>query len=90
MWQELHPAQRETLTMPPAARRRRRRDPDFRESDYCREVLLGEGDVDWKKYLAVLDEIGYTGYLTIEREGSSTHDADVEKEVPFLKALIAE
>lgn len=67
-----------------------RRDPDFRESDYCREVLLGEGDVDWKKYLAALDEIGYTGYLTIEREGSSTHDADVEKEVPFLKALIAE
>ena len=66
------------------------RDPDFRESDYCREVLLGEGDVDWKKYLAVLYEIGYTGYLTIEREGSSTHDADVEKEVPFLKALIAE
>ena len=39
---------------------------------------------------AALDEIGYTGYLTIEREGSSTHDADVEKEVPFLKALIAE
>lgn len=32
------------------------------------EVPLGEGDVDMRKYLETLAEIGYTGPLTIERE----------------------
>ena len=32
------------------------------------EVPLGEGDVNFKAYLTTLDEIGYTGPLTIERE----------------------
>ena len=32
------------------------------------EVALGEGDVDIRKYLQTLKEIGYEGPLTIERE----------------------
>jgi len=32
------------------------------------EMPLGEGAVDFAKYLITLDEIGYTGPLTIERE----------------------
>ena len=32
------------------------------------EVPLGDGDVDIRKYLQTLDEIGYIGPLTIERE----------------------
>ncbi len=32
------------------------------------ETPLGEGDVDFAKFLCVLDEIGYRGPLTIERE----------------------
>ncbi|MEL7337513.1 MAG: TIM barrel protein, partial [Planctomycetota bacterium] len=32
------------------------------------EVPLGEGDVDIPAYLNVLNEIGYDGPLTIERE----------------------
>ncbi len=32
------------------------------------EVPLGEGDVGFETYLRTLDEIGYTGPLTIERE----------------------
>ncbi|MBN1393785.1 MAG: sugar phosphate isomerase/epimerase [Pirellulales bacterium] len=32
------------------------------------EVPLGEGDVNMEKYLRTLDEIGYRGPLTIERE----------------------
>jgi sugar phosphate isomerase/epimerase len=32
------------------------------------EVPLGEGDVNIRQYLQTLDEIGYTGPLTIERE----------------------
>ena len=33
-----------------------------------REVPLGEGDVDFAAFLAVLKRIGYDGPLTIERE----------------------
>jgi sugar phosphate isomerase/epimerase len=33
-----------------------------------REVPLGQGDVDMAAYLRTLDEIGYDGPLTIERE----------------------
>ena len=36
--------------------------------DWGCEVPLGEGDVDIAAYLGVLDEIGYEGPLTIERE----------------------
>ena len=32
------------------------------------EVPLGEGDVDFREFLAILDEIGFEGPLTIERE----------------------
>jgi sugar phosphate isomerase/epimerase len=32
------------------------------------EAPLGEGDVDFAAYLLTLDEIGYQGPLTIERE----------------------
>ena len=32
------------------------------------EVPIGQGDVDFGRYLRTLDEIGYDGPLTIERE----------------------
>lgn len=67
-----------------------RHDSEYKESDYCREVLIGKGEVNWKKYLDTLEKIGYSGYLTIEREGTSTYESDIEKEVPYLKTLIAD
>jgi sugar phosphate isomerase/epimerase len=36
--------------------------------EWGREVPLGEGDVGMEQYLRTLDEIGYSGPLTIERE----------------------
>jgi len=36
--------------------------------EWGQEVRLGEGDVGFETYLRTLDEIGYTGPLTIERE----------------------
>lgn len=33
-----------------------------------REMPLGEGDVDFVAYLKALEEVGYRGFLTIERE----------------------
>ena len=52
------------------------------------EVPLGEGSVDFPNYLKALDEIGYKGFLTIERECGDNPAADIEKAVVFLKNLI--
>jgi sugar phosphate isomerase/epimerase len=35
---------------------------------FGKEVALGEGDVNFERFLRTLDKIGYTGPLTIERE----------------------
>ena len=42
-----------------------------------REVALGEGAVDFKAYLEALDDIGYKGFLTIEREVGADPAADI-------------
>ena len=52
------------------------------------EVPLGEGGVDFKNYLQALTDIGYTGYLTIEREVGDDPEADIKKAVEFLTGLI--
>jgi len=51
------------------------------------EVPLGEGDVPWPEYLARLEEIGYRGYLTIERERGDDPVADIIKAIQFLRSL---
>ena len=50
------------------------------------EVPLGEGQVNWEKYLAALDDIGYNGFLTIEREVGDDPEKDIRKAVEFLKS----
>jgi sugar phosphate isomerase/epimerase len=54
------------------------------------ELPLGEGGVDWKGYLLALQEIGYDGYLTIERECGDQPTKDIEKAVEFLKNALQE
>ncbi|MBQ7649862.1 MAG: sugar phosphate isomerase/epimerase [Victivallales bacterium] len=49
---------------------------------------LGEGSVDWTRYLAALSEVGYNGYLTIEREVGANPEADIRTAVNFLKEKI--
>lgn len=53
-----------------------------------REVPLGTGSVNWKEYLAALEDIGYTGYLTIEREVGENPAADIQTAVQFLKGIM--
>lgn len=50
------------------------------------EVPLGEGGVNFNAYFKALQDIGYTGYLTIEREVGDTPEVDIEKAVRFIKA----
>lgn len=49
-----------------------------------KEMPLGKGGVDWRRYIAALNEIGYTGYLTIERECGDTPADDISAAVKFL------
>ncbi len=53
-----------------------------------KEVPLGEGQVDWKKYLSALKEIGYDGFLTIERECGNDPTKDIILAVDFLKTVL--
>ena len=50
------------------------------------EVPLGEGSVDWPNYLKALEDIGYNGFLTIEREVGDDPERDIRAAVEFLKA----
>lgn len=52
------------------------------------ELPLGEGDVDFDAYLRALEDIGYKGFLTIEREVGDNPTKDIENAVIFLKEKI--
>ena len=53
------------------------------------EVPLGTGGVDWDNYLKALNDIGYEGYLTIEREVGENPGADIAMAVDFLKGKLS-
>ncbi|GGG66638.1 sugar phosphate isomerase/epimerase family protein [Paenibacillus radicis (ex Gao et al. 2016)] len=55
--------------------------------EFFREVPLGEGGVDFSAYLTALKEIGYTGYLTIEREVGTQPETDIRKAIQFLHSF---
>lgn len=55
---------------------------------YFEEVPLGTGSVDFPKYLAALEDIGYKGFLTIEREVGENPEKDIKTAVDFLKNII--
>lgn len=56
--------------------------------DYYREVPLGEGGVHFDTYLKALEDIGYTGFLTIEREVGADPAGDISAAVGFLKGFM--
>lgn len=49
------------------------------------EVPLGEGSVPFPAYLKALEDIGYNGFLTIEREVGDNPEKDIRAAVEFLK-----
>lgn len=60
----------------------------IREAKYFEELPLGEGNVDFPAYLKALNDIGYKGFLTIEREAGEDPVADILKAADFLRGLI--
>lgn len=57
-------------------------------ADYFLETPLGEGDVDYAKYINALRGIGYDGYLTIERETGENPISDIQKSLNTLRNII--
>ena len=53
------------------------------------ELPLGTGGVDWDNYLRALRDIGYTGFLTIERECGDDPSADIRMAADFLREKMA-
>lgn len=54
-----------------------------------REVPLGQGAVDFPAYLRALEEIGYKGFLTIEREVGQDPAADIKLAADYLNQVIS-
>lgn len=58
------------------------------EGEIFREVPLGTGGVPFPEYLAALRDIGYHGFLTIEREVGENPEQDIRLAVDYLRTLI--
>lgn len=54
------------------------------------EVPLGTGKVDFVNYLKALQDIGYKGFLTIEREVGDKPEKDIATAADFLRKIIGE
>ena len=62
---------------------------EVKKTRYYEEVPLGTGSVDFPNYLKALEDIGYRGFLTIEREAGEDPAADIKTAYDFLKKTMA-
>ena len=53
------------------------------------ELPLGQGDVDFARYLGALEQIGFEGFLTIEREVGDDPAADIRMAADYLRSFMA-
>ena len=64
------------------------RPEDLNGIKFFREMPLGEGNVPFAPYLKALEDIGYKGFLTIEREAGEDPSADIFTAKQFLLDII--
>ena len=57
-------------------------------ADFFIETPIGEGDVNWAEYIGALKQIGYNGFLTVEREAGDKPEEDVASGVAFVKKFL--
>lgn len=57
-------------------------------ADFFIETPVGEGDVDFVNYLKALKDIGYNGFLTIERETGENPSYDILKAKDYIQKLL--
>ncbi|TXK84384.1 sugar phosphate isomerase/epimerase [Paenibacillus sp. N3.4] len=58
---------------------------DASAGSFYRELALGEGHVDFARYFQALQDIGYQGYLTIEREVGDRPEEDIANAIAFIR-----
>ena len=54
-------------------------------ADYFIETPVGEGEVDFAEYISALREVGFNGFLTIERETGADPIADIKRAMNFAR-----
>jgi len=52
------------------------------------EVALGRGEVEWVELLPLLDEIGYTGWVTVNRTQGDDRAGDAARAVQYLRNVL--
>ena len=63
-------------------------DEDMLKEPSFIELPLGQGDVDFPAYFKALNDIGYKGFLTIEREVGDNPEADIRLAADYIRSLI--
>lgn len=58
------------------------------KGEYFREVPIGTGQVDFDNYFKALEDIGYEGFLTFEREVKGDFMSQLKKEIDFVKKYL--
>lgn len=58
---------------------------EIKDSRLFLEVPVGEGSVNWDRYIRALRDVGYDGFLTIEREVGADPAADIKTAIDFMK-----
>lgn len=61
----------------------------IRMEEFFREMPLGQGNVPFAEYLKALDDIGYRGFLTIEREVGENPAKDIALAAEFLNSQMS-
>jgi len=54
----------------------------------AQEVALGAGDIDWIRFLSVLEEIEYRGWLVVKRDSGGGGTEEMGAAVGFLRRFI--
>jgi len=63
---------------------------EYSQGGFYEEVPLGTGGVPFPAYMKALEDIGYKGFLTIERECGDDPARDIKIAVDYLKKVIEE
>ncbi len=59
---------------------------EIKNATLFKELPVGEGNVNWKRYIKALRDVGYDGFLTIEREVGDDPSADIKAAIDFMKS----
>ncbi len=63
---------------------------EYSKGGFYEEVSLGTGSVPFPAYLKALEDVGYKGFLTVERECGDNPAKDIQTAVDYLKKVILE